>query len=62
MAQGSQNTQIYLVFKDQWVDEETLTVTFKDFDDTILSTQQVLFGESAAAPPNPTREGFLFVG
>lgn len=45
----NQNTSIY-------------TVVFKDWDGTILSTQEVVSGSSAVAPTNPIREGYIFVG
>ena len=38
------------------------TVTFKDWDGTILDAQQVEEGHSATAPANPTREGYTFAG
>ena len=38
------------------------TVTFKDFDGTILSTQVVEEGASAIAPKNPSRTGYIFKG
>jgi len=38
------------------------TVTFKDWDGTILKKQQVEKGYSASAPAAPTREGYTFVG
>ena len=38
------------------------TVTFADWDLTVISTQQVYEGASAVAPENPTREGYTFVG
>ena len=38
------------------------TVTFKDWDGTVLKTQQVEKGHSATAPANPTREGYTFTG
>ena len=41
-------------------DDDTFTVTFKDYDGTELSTQKVKKGESAQAPPNPSREGYVF--
>ena len=38
------------------------TVTFVDFDGTVISTQQVVYGESATAPVEPSREGYIFSG
>ncbi|MBR5718773.1 MAG: S8 family serine peptidase [Clostridia bacterium] len=38
------------------------TVTFKDWDGTVLSTQTVSYGGSATAPANPTRKGYTFTG
>ena len=38
------------------------TVTFLDWDGTILSEQVVDFGTAATAPANPVREGYTFVG
>lgn len=38
------------------------TVRFIDYDDTILSIQEVEHGKSAVAPPNPFREGYTFIG
>jgi len=38
------------------------TVTFKDWDGTVLSTQQVVEGEDAVAPAVPGREGYTFTG
>ncbi|MCR5809277.1 MAG: InlB B-repeat-containing protein [Clostridiales bacterium] len=38
------------------------TVTFVDHDGTVLKTQRVGEGESAAPPENPSREGYTFVG
>ena len=40
----------------------TYTVTFKDWDGTVLKTEQVEDGHSATAPANPTREGYTFSG
>jgi len=37
-------------------------VEFKDWDGTLLKEQNVLEGEAATPPANPTREGFTFVG
>ena len=38
------------------------TVIFFDWDDTILSSQQVAKGEDAVAPASPTRKGYTFIG
>ena len=38
------------------------TVTFIDWDGTILSNQNVWTGENAAVPITPTREGYTFCG
>ncbi len=44
-------------------DVQTFTVTFKDWDGTVLSTEEVAIGESASAPAIiEGREGFDFVG
>ena len=37
-------------------------VIFKDWDDSILSIQEVYEGDAAIAPTNPSREGYTFVG
>ncbi len=38
------------------------TVTFKDWDGSVLKTQTVASGGSATPPPNPTRDGYTFSG
>lgn len=39
------------------------TVTFKDYDGTVLKTQENVEGNtSATAPSNPTRDGYTFAG
>lgn len=38
------------------------TVTFIDYDGTVLKTETVEEGNSATAPENPTREGYNFIG
>jgi len=38
------------------------TVIFVDWDETVLDTQQVHDGQSATAPPDPSREGYTFTG
>ena len=40
----------------------TYTVTFLDWDDTVLKTEQVEHGNDATAPVDPTREGYTFTG
>ena len=40
----------------------TYTVTFKDWNGTVLKTQQVQYGGAATAPTNPTRAGYTFTG
>ncbi|MBO6061291.1 MAG: InlB B-repeat-containing protein, partial [Clostridia bacterium] len=40
----------------------TYTVTFKDWDGTVLKTQTVNYGGAATAPADPTREGYTFIG
>ncbi len=39
-------------------EKTTFTVTFKDWDDTVLDTQEVEPGGSATAPNDPEREGY----
>ncbi len=38
------------------------TVTFKDWDGTVLKTEEVNLGADATAPATPVREGYTFVG
>ncbi|MBQ1977541.1 MAG: InlB B-repeat-containing protein, partial [Ruminococcus sp.] len=40
----------------------TYTVTFNDWNGTVIDTQQVKLGASAIAPPNPVRGGHSFGG
>lgn len=37
-----------------------LTVKFVDWDDTVIDTQVVEYGQSATEPETPTREGYVF--
>lgn len=41
---------------------EYYTVTFYDWDNTVLDTQSIQKGFSAIAPTAPTREGYTFIG
>lgn len=38
------------------------TVVFQDWDERVISTQQVEHGKSATAPANPLRDGYRFIG
>lgn len=40
--------------------DSTYTVTFVDWDGTILDTQTVNYGAAATAPKNPKRDGYVF--
>lgn len=40
----------------------TFTVTFWDWDSTIIDSQEVLIGQDAVAPADPVREGYTFTG
>ena len=42
--------------------KSTYTVTFVDWNGTVLKTQTVEEGSSATAPSNPSREGYTFTG
>jgi hypothetical protein len=41
---------------------QTYTVEFRDYDDSVIDTQEVEEGQNAAAPADPTREGYIFAG
>lgn len=41
---------------------DLLTVTFIDWDGTVLKTEKVASGQDATPPSNPTREGYTFTG
>jgi uncharacterized repeat protein (TIGR02543 family) len=40
----------------------TFTVSFRNWDGAVLSTQTINYGSSATAPANPTRTGYTFTG
>ena len=42
--------------------EKTYTVTFVDYDGTVLKIETVEEGQNATAPENPTRNGYDFIG
>jgi len=42
--------------------DTTYTVTFKDWDDSVIDTQSVVYGMGAVAPQTPAREGYTFTG
>ncbi len=44
------------------MNEDYFTVTFRDWDGTVLKTQQVEPGQAATAPADPVRTGFTFTG
>ena len=41
---------------------EKFTVTYKDYDGTVLKTEEVESGKAAIAPENPYRDGYTFTG
>ena len=41
---------------------QTFTVTFYDWNNTVLKTETVEYGKAATAPENPVREGYEFTG
>jgi len=45
-----------------WYTPKKYTVTFLDFDGTVISTQQVIEGTLATEPESPVREGYKFIG
>lgn len=52
-----------LAYTVDYIDPSNLrTVTFVDYNGTVLKTQSVEIGGSATAPTNPTREGYTFLG
>ena len=45
-----------------WWKIKTFTVTFVNYDGSVLSTQTYEYGKSAIAPADPTRTGYTFTG
>jgi len=60
------NSAAYRYAKDQGIEFEELknvyTVTFVDYDGTVLATATVEAGSSATPPTNPIRTGYTFTG
>ncbi len=56
------NRTITATYKKNDPEVKTYTVWFVDYDDSKLYTQVVEEGKAAIAPPNPTREGYTFIG
>ena len=54
---GATNMSVDVVYS-----ANTYTVTFKDWNGTVLKTQQIQYGGAATAPANPTRTGYTFTG
>ena len=50
------------LYEQNVVEPTYFTVTFQDWDGTVLKTEQVEQGKSAAAPADPTRDGYTFKG
>ena len=67
-AKGSQNKASgtvsfsNLVYTVTYTVTTYYTVTFKDWDGTVLKTESVLEGGSVTPPNNPSREGYRFTG
>ena len=57
--EGSPSNPIYVTTPQS---PQNHTVTFVDHNGAVLKTEIVTRGESATAPVNPTREGYVFVG
>ncbi|MGN0377237.1 MAG: InlB B-repeat-containing protein, partial [Suilimivivens sp.] len=53
---------IYAQYEKIDSDDTKYTVTFYNYDDTVVSVQKVGKGESAVEPVHPTREGYVFEG
>ena len=51
------NLDIYPIYE-----QLKFTVNFYDGSNVIISTEQVLYGESCKAPKNPIKEGHIFIG
>jgi len=45
-----------------YFEHASYSVTFLDWDNTVLQSSSVVAGTSATAPADPTREGYVFIG
>lgn len=58
----SRDMDVYALYEKIDSEETKYTVTFVDWDDTILYTQTVYPGADAITPQNPSRTGYTFTG
>ncbi len=56
------DTTVYAQYEKIDSDDGKLVVRFIDYDDTVLYTQRVSYGEDAIDPKDPEREGYTFTG
>lgn len=56
------NLQVTALYEAEDPNAKKFTVTFVDYDDTVLKTTLVLPGEDAEPPFDPKREGYTFMG
>ncbi len=56
------SVQLYKHTQGTVIVEDSYTVTFLDWDGTVLSVQEVDYGAAAQAPADPVREGYSFTG
>ena len=57
IVNGQDTVTLYAVWE-----ANQYTVTFKDWDGSVLKTEQVAYNTAATAPAAPTREGYRFTG
>ena len=55
---NSNESRAYNVYEDNTM----FTVTFADYDGTVIAEEKVAYGEAATAPANPVRPGYRFMG
>lgn len=56
------NTDVYATYEKIDSSDTMHTVTFYNYDNTVVAIQQVKDGEGTFAPANPTRSGYTFTG